>query len=86
MSNRWKKERSTFSQGNIVQTKELGDDPVELTPIPDDQRSEVNSMITDIRKSIGDALDYFSKIDKAGVFASPVCSSYDTRDMMIFHR
>lgn len=74
MSNKWKKERSSFSQGSGTLPKASEETPIELSSIPEDQRSEINSMITDIRKSINDALDYFSKIDKAGVFASPVFS------------
>jgi hypothetical protein len=45
---------------------------VELSPIGEDERSEVNSMITNLRESISNGLDYFSKIEEASAFAAPV--------------
>jgi hypothetical protein len=71
MLNKWKKERASFSNGKLLSANQLEELPI-LTAIPDSEKSEVNSLITDLRKSISDALDYFFKIDSKGVFASPV--------------
>jgi hypothetical protein len=75
MLNKWKKERGSFSNGKRLSVAQVEELPV-LTAIPDAEKTEVNSMMTDLRKSISDALDYFSRIDKAGVFASPVCRPF----------
>jgi hypothetical protein len=71
MSNKWKKERASFAGGKKSRIVEP-EIPIELSPIPDSEKTEINSMLTDLRKSISAALDYFAKIDKSSVFAAPV--------------
>ena len=49
--------------------------PVELSPISEEDKNDVNPKIVDLRKSINVALDYLTKLDKSSVFAVPVSVS-----------
>lgn len=74
MSNKWKRERSSFATGKQLTSVAEPAKIVELSPIPEDEKSEVNSMITNLRESISRSLDYFSTIEEANAFAAPVSS------------
>jgi hypothetical protein len=73
MSNKWKKERASYATGKhhlpgVAEPVKM----IELSPIPEEDKSEVNSMVTNLRDSINSALDYFSRIEEANAFAAPV--------------